>query len=257
MGGATQYTYQYDDLNRLIHAAGSFDYEPNKQHRYQLDITYDTIHNITAKTQRHEVREPSGVLIEQHETTYAWQYPYAGPQPHAPTQVGERTFSYDADGNPLTATFMDYGLISAAELPSFERPPQETPTPRNPLGAKGIGESGTIGATPAVQNAVVDALTRNLAVTNAKHGIRASHTAEVVLDDVRVPGRCLLGGKEKLDERLARVERLLADTEIEVSIQLLATDGGPRAEIGAQIKAESPFARTYIIGLANGNNAIP
>ena len=37
-----------------------------------------------------------------------------------------------------------------------------------------------------------------------KHGIRASHTAEVVLDDVRVPGRCLLGGKEKLDARLAR-----------------------------------------------------
>jgi acyl-CoA dehydrogenase len=40
-----------------------------------------------------------------------------------------------------------------------------------------------------------------------KHGIRASHTAEVVLDDVRVPGRCLLGGKEKLDERLAKVRR--------------------------------------------------
>ncbi len=40
-----------------------------------------------------------------------------------------------------------------------------------------------------------------------KHGIRASHTAEVVLDDVRVPGRCLLGGKEKLDERIARVRR--------------------------------------------------
>ena len=67
-------------------------------------------------------------------------------------------FIYDADGNPLTATFMDYGLVSAAELPSFERIPQETPTPRNPLGAKGIGESGTIGATPAVQNAVIDAL---------------------------------------------------------------------------------------------------
>ena len=67
-------------------------------------------------------------------------------------------FSYDADGNPITANFMDYPLVSAAELPSFERIAQETPTPRNPLGAKGIGESGTIGATPAVQNAVVDAL---------------------------------------------------------------------------------------------------
>lgn len=67
-------------------------------------------------------------------------------------------FVYDADGNPLTATLADYGFVSAAELPSFERRPQETPTPINPLGAKGIGESGTVGATPAVQNAVVDAL---------------------------------------------------------------------------------------------------
>jgi carbon-monoxide dehydrogenase large subunit len=67
-------------------------------------------------------------------------------------------FVYDENGNPLTAQFLDYALVSAAELPSFERLPQETPTPRNPLGAKGIGESGTIGATPAVQNAVVDAL---------------------------------------------------------------------------------------------------
>ena len=67
-------------------------------------------------------------------------------------------FAYDADGNPQTSTFLDYGLASAAELPSFTRIPMETATPRNPLGAKGIGESGTIGATPAVQNAVVDAL---------------------------------------------------------------------------------------------------
>jgi len=67
-------------------------------------------------------------------------------------------FAYDSAGNPQTANFMDYGLASAAELPSFTRIPMETATPRNPLGAKGIGESGTIGATPAVQNAVVDAL---------------------------------------------------------------------------------------------------
>lgn len=65
---------------------------------------------------------------------------------------------YDADGNPVTANLADYGMISATELPSFELVPMETPTPLNPLGAKGIGESGTIGATPAVQNAVVDAL---------------------------------------------------------------------------------------------------
>ncbi len=67
-------------------------------------------------------------------------------------------FSYDEDGNPQTGNFMDYAFPSAAELPSFERIPMETGTDRNPLGVKGIGEAGTIGATPAVQNAVVDAL---------------------------------------------------------------------------------------------------
>jgi carbon-monoxide dehydrogenase large subunit len=65
---------------------------------------------------------------------------------------------YDADGNPLTANLADYAMISTAELPSFELVPMETPTPINPLGAKGIGESGTVGSTPAVQSAVVDAL---------------------------------------------------------------------------------------------------
>ncbi len=67
-------------------------------------------------------------------------------------------FVYSDDGTPLTGNFMDYALPAATEFPSFERIPLETPTDRNPIGAKGIGESGTIGATPAVQNAVVDAL---------------------------------------------------------------------------------------------------
>lgn len=67
-------------------------------------------------------------------------------------------FIYDDDGNPLTANFADYPIISAAELPSFDRVVLETPTHINPLGAKGIGESGTVGATPAIQNAVVDAV---------------------------------------------------------------------------------------------------
>ena len=65
---------------------------------------------------------------------------------------------YDADGNPLTASFADYPIVSATELPSFELITSETPTSYNPLGAKGIGEAGTIGATPAVQSAVVDAV---------------------------------------------------------------------------------------------------
>jgi carbon-monoxide dehydrogenase large subunit len=65
---------------------------------------------------------------------------------------------YDEDGTQLSATLADYAMPSAADLPGFEVSTTETPTPRNPLGAKGIGESATVGATPAVQNAVVDAL---------------------------------------------------------------------------------------------------
>jgi carbon-monoxide dehydrogenase large subunit len=65
---------------------------------------------------------------------------------------------YDADGNPITSNFADYTVPSAAELPFFEVHSTETPSPLNPLGAKGIGEAATIGATPAVQNAVIDAI---------------------------------------------------------------------------------------------------
>jgi carbon-monoxide dehydrogenase large subunit len=65
---------------------------------------------------------------------------------------------YDADGNPTTSNLADYGFISAVELPSVEVVHMETPTPINAIGAKGIGESGTIGSTPAIQSAVVDAV---------------------------------------------------------------------------------------------------
>jgi aerobic carbon-monoxide dehydrogenase large subunit len=65
---------------------------------------------------------------------------------------------YDGDGNPLTASFADYPFLSATEVPSFELADMQTRTSYNPLGVKGIGEAGSIGATPAVQNAVVDAL---------------------------------------------------------------------------------------------------
>src|SRR5690606_6570893 len=67
-------------------------------------------------------------------------------------------FVYDADGNPLTSSFADYGLPTASDVPTYEAHLTETPSPNNPLGFKGIAESGTIGAPPAVQNAVVDAL---------------------------------------------------------------------------------------------------
>jgi carbon-monoxide dehydrogenase large subunit len=65
---------------------------------------------------------------------------------------------YDEDGNLLTGSMVNYLIPSAAELPSYELGRTETPSPTNPLGVKGVGETGTIASTAAVMNAVVDAL---------------------------------------------------------------------------------------------------
>lgn len=66
--------------------------------------------------------------------------------------------AFDEDGNPQNANFVTYCIPTAMEFPQFELVRIETPTPINPLGAKGIGESGTIGSTPAALAAVIDAL---------------------------------------------------------------------------------------------------
>ena len=65
---------------------------------------------------------------------------------------------YDEEGQLVTGTFVDYALPTAAEMPMFETDRTETPSPVNSLGVKGIGEAGTIAASPAVTNAVIDAL---------------------------------------------------------------------------------------------------
>ena len=65
---------------------------------------------------------------------------------------------YDDDGNLITTTLADYLVPSAADLPSFVTDRTETPGASNPLGVKGVGEAGTIASTPAVVNAIVDAL---------------------------------------------------------------------------------------------------
>ena len=74
---------------------------------------------------------------------------------------------YDEDGQLRNATLMDYLVPSAAEVPSFKLDHTVTPSPTNVLGVKGIGEAGTIAATPAVINAVVDALS-HLGITDVE-----------------------------------------------------------------------------------------
>jgi len=75
--------------------------------------------------------------------------------------IGQALFEhtvYDEDGQLLTGEFMDYAIPRAADIPEYVLGSTVTPSPVNPLGVKGCGEAGTIGATPAIANAVLDAL---------------------------------------------------------------------------------------------------
>jgi carbon-monoxide dehydrogenase large subunit len=65
---------------------------------------------------------------------------------------------YDAGGQLLTASYMDYTMPRADDLPSFQVSTSNTPCPSNPLGIKGCGEAGAIGSPPAVINAITDAI---------------------------------------------------------------------------------------------------
>ena len=65
---------------------------------------------------------------------------------------------YNEDGQLVTGSFMDYAIPRATDFPTFELHATTTPTPVNPLGAKGVGEAGTLGSTPCIVNAAVDAL---------------------------------------------------------------------------------------------------
>ena len=95
---------------------------------------------------------------------------------------------YDSDGNPQNANLVTYCMPAAPELPSFELVEMETPTPINPLGAKGIGESGTIGATPAVQSAVIDAVS-HLGVRHIDMPVNGQRVWQALRDAAASAGR--------------------------------------------------------------------
>ncbi len=86
---------------------------------------------------------------------------------------------YDPDGNLLTASMVDYLLPTASRLPSFRLGETCTPSPTNPLGAKGVGEAGTVGSTPAVLNATIDALAP-LGVTDLQIPLRAEQVWQAI-----------------------------------------------------------------------------
>jgi aerobic carbon-monoxide dehydrogenase large subunit len=102
------------------------------------------------------------------------------------------SFDYDEAGNPQTSSLATYAVPSAADLPAFVTVPLATPTDRNPLRAKGVGEGGTIGAGPAVQNAVIDALSH----LGVRH-IDMPMSPERVWQAIRDARRGVPGGHEK------------------------------------------------------------
>ncbi|MGI9622273.1 MAG: xanthine dehydrogenase family protein molybdopterin-binding subunit, partial [Acidimicrobiales bacterium] len=86
---------------------------------------------------------------------------------------------YNEDGQPLTATLVDYLVPAAPDLPEYQSGRTVTPTPSNSLGAKGIGESGSVGAPPAVVNAAVDALS-HLGVTHIDMPVTPKKVFEIL-----------------------------------------------------------------------------
>ncbi|WP_369034861.1 SpvB/TcaC N-terminal domain-containing protein [Streptomyces adonidis] len=103
-GGPTVQTYEYDNLYRLTKATGSYAVSKHKTDTYSLSTTYDTIHNITGKAQRHAIvfgDVDDGYEHVQKATTYTNGYAYKGDSPHAPSRVGSESLSYDANGNQV------------------------------------------------------------------------------------------------------------------------------------------------------------
>ncbi len=94
-GGPTSQSFVYDDLYRLAHAEGTFQFSPTKTHTYAMDMGYDTIHNIASKNQLHTIVQPSLVPVTQKKTSYNFAYAYnpsgaTSIQPHAPNHIGLR-----------------------------------------------------------------------------------------------------------------------------------------------------------------------
>jgi RHS repeat-associated protein len=98
-GGPTNYSFGYDDLYQLTSASGTFASPPNKQQQFTLALSYDSIHNITRKTQNAVTLTPGGNPIPDMKITYDFQYAYTGPRPHAATHIGTNSYLYDLNGN--------------------------------------------------------------------------------------------------------------------------------------------------------------
>jgi RHS repeat-associated protein len=99
LGGPTSQQFSYDDLDRLAGATGTYQFDAHQTNQYSLGLSYDSINNLTAKQQVNQLVGPSGEKFTLPDTTYTFTYVYGAPQPHAPTRIDDKTYSYDANGN--------------------------------------------------------------------------------------------------------------------------------------------------------------
>jgi RHS repeat-associated protein len=99
LGGPTSQQFRYDDLNRLTGATGTYQFDPHQTNQYSLSLSYDSIDNLTAKQQVNQIVGPSGEKFTLPDTTYTFSYAYHAAQPHAPTQIGNKNYTYDANGD--------------------------------------------------------------------------------------------------------------------------------------------------------------
>jgi RHS repeat-associated protein len=98
-GGATDYTFGYDDLYQLTSATGAFAKPGLATQKFNLAMAYDGIHNITRKTQTAFLALSNGSATPNVALSYDYAYAYAGGRPHAASQAGNHAFLYDLDGN--------------------------------------------------------------------------------------------------------------------------------------------------------------
>ena len=98
-GGATNYSFGYDDLYQLTSATGAFAKPSQATQKFTLSMAYDGVHNITRKTQTAFLALSNGSTTPNVALTYDYPYAYAGGRPHAASQVGNHAFLYDLDGN--------------------------------------------------------------------------------------------------------------------------------------------------------------
>jgi RHS repeat-associated protein len=101
VGGPSTQTFGYDDLYRLVHAEGSYQPRTPKLDKYSFDLSYDSINNITHKSQTHQFVS-NGNTTTDGKTSYDYPYAYAAAQPHAASTIGIYTLNYDANGNQIS-----------------------------------------------------------------------------------------------------------------------------------------------------------